>query len=285
MSRPPSRDSLRERVYHVIFDHDTPAAKGFDILLLVLIGLSVLAVMLESVPELGRVHAGWFRGFEWCLTVLFTLEYIARLAVVRRRWRYALSFYGVIDLMAILPTYLELVVSDAHYLMAVRVLRLLRIFRILKLSRFVAEGELLLQAVRQSRAKISVFLWFVVTSVIVAGTVMYIVEGDESGFTSIPRAVYWAIVTLTTVGYGDIAPQTAMGRFLASILMILGYGVIAVPTGIVTAEIHAATQRRAIDRECPGCRLAGHSDDAEYCRRCGGPLLELGQAPGAKGGG
>lgn len=262
----------RSRLHEVIFEADTPMGKAFDVALLWCIGVSVAAVILESVAS---VRAAWGRelwALEWIFTLLFTVEYALRLLAVQRPWQYARSFFGVVDLLAIAPTYLSVFVPGGHALLVVRVLRLLRVFRVLKLARYVGESETLLQALRASRTKIAVFLLTVCGVVVIVGSLMYLIEGEEHGFTSIPTAMYWAIVTMTTVGYGDIAPETVPGRMLASLLMILGYGIIAVPTGIVSVEIAEATRRAVSTQACPACGAEGHTTDAAFCNRCGARL-------------
>ena len=259
---------LRRWLYVVIFEHHTRAGKAFDIGLFVLIVVSISIVMLESVMALRVQYARAFWRAEWLLTAIFSLEYLLRLACVRRPARYALSFFGVADLLAILPAYIALFVSGTHYLVIVRVLRLLRVFRVFKLARHLTEADVLLRALLASRAKIFVFMCAVASAVVVIGATMYVVEGETNGFTSIPRSIYWAIVTLTTVGYGDIAPHTVLGQFLASLVMILGYGVIAVPTGIVSLELQQAVRAQR-SAPCTGCKLAEHAQDAIFCRRCG----------------
>jgi len=230
-------DNFRERLYHIIFESDTPSGKAFDIALLIAILLSILAVMLESVQNIVAEYGTTIRTMEWTFTILFTIEYFLRIYCARNRSGYLLSFYGIVDLVSIIPTYLSLVVAGTQYVLIVRSLRLLRVFRVLKLYHFLGEAEILGTALRQSAAKITVFIGTVVTMIFIIGSIMYLIEGPENGFTSIPVSIYWAIVTLTTVGYGDIAPQTVAGQLLASVVMILGYGIIAVPTGIVTAEL------------------------------------------------
>ena len=259
---------LRRWLYVVIFEHHTRAGKAFDIGLFVLIVVSISIVMLESVMALRVQYARAFWRAEWLLTAIFSLEYLLRLACVRRPARYALSFFGVVDLLAILPAYIALFVSGTHYLVIVRVLRLLRVFRVFKLARHLSEADVLLRALLASRAKIFVFMCAVASAVVVIGATMYVVEGEANGFSSIPRSIYWAIVTLTTVGYGDIAPRTVLGQFLASLVMILGYGVIAVPTGIVSLELQQAVRAQR-SAPCTGCKLAEHAQDAIFCRRCG----------------
>lgn len=265
--------SLRERLGDVIFETDTPAARGFDVALLWAIVLSVLLVALESVADVRARWGGTLRTLEWTFTILFTVEYAARIWTARRPLRYVRSFYGAIDALAILPTYLSVVLAGSQYLVVVRALRLLRVFRILKASRYLGEAGILMRALRASREKIIVFLVTVLTLVLIIGSAMYLVEGPENGFDNIPIAIYWAIVTLTTVGYGDIAPGTALGKSLSAMVMILGYAIIAVPTGIVTTEIsRASSQARASEVRCASCGATGHAADAVHCRICGEPL-------------
>lgn len=266
----------RHRLYIIIFGHETPAGKAFDTVLFVAIILSVVVVMLESVAEIRARHQALLYYAEWFFTIIFTIEYVLRLLCVPTPVRYARSFFGVIDLLAILPTYIDLFLTGTHYMMIVRILRLLRVFRVFKLARFLSEADILIRALKASRAKIFVFLCSVVTLVFVIGATMYIVEGEENGFTSIPKSVYWAIVTLTTVGYGNITPQTTLGQFLASIVMIMGYGIIAVPTGIVTAELHQAVAKRLPKTICQACGLRNHEEGSNFCRECGAPLEKQG---------
>ena len=275
--QPPAKDrptadqaAWKRRLYAIIFESDTPGGKAFDVSLLVAIGLSVTVVMLESVTSFQTEHAILLRNLEWIFTGLFTLEYIARLLCVRRPLQYAWSFYGVVDLVAILPSYINLFTST-NYVMVVRVLRLLRVFRVLKLAHFLEETDTLVTALRASRRKIMVFIFVVLAIVIVMGTLMYLIEGEANGFTSIPSSVYWAIVTLTTVGYGDITPHTPFGQLMASLLMIMGYGVIAVPTGIFSMELRHATKARD-SRVCANCETLESDRDARFCRRCGKPF-------------
>jgi voltage-gated potassium channel len=267
------RSALREKVRIVIFGHETPAGKAFDVILIGLILVSVIVVMLESVRGIRLQYGPWLRRAEWAFTIGFTIEYLLRLWSAPRAMGYARSFYGVVDLIAIVPTYLTLLIPGGQALATVRALRILRVFRVLKLAHFVSEGNVLMRALAASRHKITVFVAAVLTLVVTLGSMMYLVEGGDSGFTSIPKGVYWAIVTLTTVGYGDIAPQTSLGQALAAVVMILGYAIIAVPTGIVTVEIGEATRRAAREREgartCSGCGLAYHDEDALHCKRCG----------------
>lgn len=264
--------TVRERIHEIIFEADTPAGKAFDVALLILIVLSVVAVMLESVVSVRAGYGAWLRGFEWVVTILFTIEYVLRLACVGRPWRYARSFFGVVDLLAILPTYLSVVLPGAQSLLVIRALRLLRVFRVLKLVQFVGEARELTAALRASARKIIVFLGAVLTVVVIVGSLMYLIEGEDNGFTSIPVAIYWAIVTMTTVGYGDLAPQTALGKILASAIMIMGYGIIAVPTGIVSVELAGVVSRRVTTQVCPDCGAGGHDHDATNCKYCGARL-------------
>jgi len=272
----PHPRGLRARLHEIIFEADTPAGKAFDVALLVAISLSVLAVMLESVAGIRARHGVALVRLEWAFTILFTIEYALRLASVRRPLRYACSFYGIVDLLSIIPTYLTLlpIGAETRSLLLIRALRLLRIFRVLKLARYVGEASELRSALQASQAKIFVFLWTVLVLVLVVGAAMYLIEGPEHGFTSIPTSVYWAIVTMTTVGYGDIAPSTVAGQVLASLLMITGYGIIAVPTGIVSAEMAAARRPDApvSTQACRACSAEGHRPDARYCHRCGAAL-------------
>jgi voltage-gated potassium channel len=262
----------RDVVFEIIFEADTPAGKWFDIVLIICISLSVLAVMLDSVSSV-RARCGRFLyAAEWFFTILFTIEYILRLLCVRKPIRYAVSFFGIVDLLAILPTYTSLLFFGSRHLAVVRVLRVLRIFRVLKMGHHTREATLLKKALYASRRKILVFLFVVMTLVVIIGSVIYIIEGEENGFTSIPRSVYWAVVTLTTVGYGDISPNTALGQFLAAIVMILGYSIIAVPTGIMTVELSQAYKDKSTSQACPNCSAEGHDRDAEYCKFCGAKL-------------
>jgi voltage-gated potassium channel len=269
---PPLRQSWRGKLHQVVFESDTPAGKAFDVGLLVCILASVLAVLLESVRSLRLAWGPELRATEWFFTLLFTVEYVLRLIAVRRPLHYALSFFGVVDLLAILPTYLSLLLPGAQALLVVRALRLLRVFRILKLSHFLGEAQALRLALHASLRKITVFLGTVLVLVLIIGALMYLVEGEENGFTSIPQSIYWAVVTLTTVGYGDIAPATVLGKILASIVMILGYGIIAVPTGIVTVELSRSRPTAVSGQACPHCGTEGHDTDARFCKYCGSRL-------------
>jgi voltage-gated potassium channel len=268
---------LRQRLYRVIFEADTEAGRRFDLLLIGAILFSVLVVMLESVHAI-RTQRGAIvlDVLEWCFTVLFTAEYVARLICVQRPLRYATSFFGIIDLLSILPTYLAMFFPELHALLDVRILRLIRIFRILKLTLYVEEYQALGRALQASRRKILVFLSFVLMVVLLLGTVMYVVEGPENGFTNIPMAMYWAIVTITTVGYGDLTPKTDLGRMIASMMMLLGWGILAVPTGIVTAEMTSLRFLRRGQRPCTQCRSQNHEDDAKFCKDCGARFAPIG---------
>jgi len=270
-NKPPD-GNWRSTSYTIIFEADTPAGKAFDEILILSILLSVTVVMLDSVRTITVSHGELLHLLEWVFTILFTVEYFFRLISVRRPTRYATSFFGVIDLLAILPTYLSLFIAGSQYFMAIRVLRLLRIFRVLKLVQYLGEAELLMSALRASRRKITVFLFAILNLVVILGSLMYVIEGAESGFTSIPISIYWAIITLTTVGYGDIVPQTNLGHALAAVVMIIGYSIIAVPTGIVTSEITYAAKQNITSKVCPQCGTEGHDSDAEFCKHCGSKI-------------
>ncbi len=270
--KPSEKQSLKRKVHEIIFEADTPSGKFFDVLLLVSIILSLIAVMLETVPGIREDHGNIMRIIEWWFTILFSIEYLLRIYSVTKPWHYIKSFYGVIDLLSILPTYIGLFFAGSQALMVIRGVRLLRVFRVLKLSRYLSEADMLGRALRSSRRKIIVFLLAVVTIVMITGALMYVVEGGENGFDSIPKSIYWAIVTLTTVGYGDISPGTTLGQFIASLIMIMGYGILAVPTGIVTAEMAKPHLLSNNTRSCPHCAQEGHPDKAEYCFNCGGHL-------------
>jgi voltage-gated potassium channel len=261
---------LRDRLYEIIFESDTRAGKIFDLTLLFLILFSICIVMLESMATVRAHYLRELRVSEWVITSLFTLEYIIRLWVSRRSFRYVTSFYGIIDFLAILPTYLSIFFVGGQSLMVIRVLRLLRVFRILKLSQYNRAGRFLMTSLWNSREKIGIFFAFVLTITVIIGTLMYLIEGEENGFTDIPTSIYWAIVTLTTVGYGDLSPVTGFGKFFASVVMILGYAIIAVPTGIVTASIMGKTSHNT--QVCSNCFYDKHDDDALYCKRCGTSL-------------
>ncbi len=278
MSETDSRDvadtaAWRERLYEVIFEADTVAGKTFDVTLLAAILLSVAAVMLESVAGISAKWGTQLRAAEWIVTILFSIEYVLRLVCVRRPRRYALSFFGLVDLLATLPTYLSIFFAGSQSLIVIRTLRLVRVFRVFKLSRHLVEAESLVTALRATRAKITVFFVVVLTLVLILGSAMYLIEGDRNEqFSNIPTSVYWAIVTMTTVGYGDIAPQTPAGQALAALVMILGYSIIVVPTGIFTVEIAAARQQALSRHTCSSCDSKSHDNDASYCKRCGEKL-------------
>jgi voltage-gated potassium channel len=277
---PSDKSPWRHKLHEVIFEADTPAGKRFDVALLWVIVISVLAVMLESVSEIRAEWGTELVFIEWTCTILFTIEYVARLLAVKKPMRYVFSFFGLVDLLSILPTYLGLVLRGSGSLIVVRILRLLRVFRVLKLIGFLEEARVLNKALKSSRRKIAVFLMTVVALVVILGTLMYIIETPESGFTSIPRSIYWAIVTLTTVGYGDIAPASPLGQFFAAVIMIMGYAIIAVPTGIVTTELAKGERISSNTQACKSCGREGHSDDAEFCKFCG-THLDSGELPGS----
>lgn len=267
--------STREKLWRIIFLSDTPAGKAFDVGLLWVIAASVIVVMLESVVELRDQYGTAFHILEWLFTILFTIEYILRIWLVRRKWRYIFSFFGIIDLLSILPTYVALMLTGAQYFMAIRILRLLRMFRVLKMARHMSEANVLMNALASSRAKISVFLFGVLSLVALEGTLMYLLEGNEPNtqFTSIPESMYWGIVTVTTVGYGNIVPVTVLGKLVASVMMMTGFAIIAVPTGIVSAELHKELASVRMDtRECRECGLVGHDQKARFCKICGTEL-------------
>jgi voltage-gated potassium channel len=271
----PVHKNWKTVLFEVIFESDTPAGKWFDLLLIASILTSVCVVMISSVASIQARYGAILRMIEWFFTVLFTLEYVLRLICVGKPLRYAASFFGIVDLMAILPTYLDILLPGTGYLRVVRILRVLRIFRVLKLAQCLSEADLLMRALAASRRKIIVFVFAVVTLVVILGSLLYLVEGADNGFTSIPVSVYWAIVTLTTVGYGDISPQTPLGQFIASAVMILGYAIIAIPTGIVTVHLadESGKKARAVSRQaCPQCSAEGHDADAAYCKFCGARL-------------
>lgn len=261
----------RQKAWRIIFLSDTPAGRFFDVVLLWAIGISVLVVMLESVDSLRASHGSLLLGLEWLFTIAFTIEYLVRLCVVRYPSHYARSFLGVIDLLSFVPAYLELLEFGSHYLMILRVLRMLRLFRVLKLSRYTGEASILINALRASREKIAVFLFVVMTLVCVEGTIMYLLESSVNrGFANIPQSIYWAIVTLTTVGYGDVAPVTVLGKVMASLVMLTGFAILAVPTGVVTAELGREISRQRQDhRRCSECGWEGHDARARFCHQCG----------------
>lgn len=262
-------DDFRKKLHTIIYEADTPAGKFFDLSLLVVILISIVAVMLESVASIKIKHGHTLVVIEWIVTIFFTMEYIARLFAVNKPLKYVFSFYGIVDLLATIPQYLGLFFPGSGVLMSVRAIRLLRIFRILKLVHFVGASNQLVAALKTSRTKIAVFLFSVLVLCVIFGTLMYMIEGPEHGFTSIPVSIYWTIVTLTTVGFGDITPETPFGQFISSLIMILGYGIIAVPTGLVTAELMRDKKVNLNTQVCPNCSADKHRDDAHYCYNCG----------------
>lgn len=272
----------KKKLHEIIYEADTPMGKWFDIILIILILFSILLIMLESVQEIDAEYHNLLLTLEWGVTVFFTIEYILRIISIKKPSSYIFSFYGIIDFISTIPLYLSYIFAGSQVLLAVRVFRMLRIFRILKLVQFMGEASQLKEALRASRTKIAVFIYVVLILSVIMGTIMYLIESDEAGFTSIPRSIYWTIVTLTTVGYGDIAPQTNLGQFIATIIMILGYGIIAVPTGIVTVEFGKQSKKSKKEglsdelyvihtntQACPNCGKEGHRDDATYCYNCG----------------
>ena len=263
----------RHRLHEVIFEADTSGGKAFDLMLIVCIALSIVVIMLDSIQALHEQYSSLLYVAEWVFTLLFTIEYALRLLCVGRPLRYALSFYGIVDFLSIIPTYLSIFVPGTHYLLVIRSLRVLRIFRIFKLAQYIGEARQLTRALHSSRRKIMIFYLTVIHIVVIVGAMMYLIEGRESGFTSIPRSIYWAIVTITTVGYGDIAPQTNVGQAVAAFLMITGYAILAVPTGIVTAEWAMQDNQRIISTQsCPQCSSEGHDVDAKFCKHCGADM-------------
>lgn len=279
-----NKHTWRTRLHEIIYEADTPAGKLFDVILLIAILASIILVMLESVSSFDEKHHNLLNIGEWIITVLFTIEYILRIVTVNKPTKYITSFYGIIDLLSTIPKYLSLIFVGTHALVALRALRLLRIFRILKLARYMGASNQLTNAIKASRAKISVFLFAVLIASVIFGTIMYMVEGADSGFTNIPKSVYWCIVTMTTVGFGDIAPVTPLGQFIAAVIMIMGYGIIAVPTGIVSAEYTKASEGKSKSTTkpedtsktvilnsqcCINCLAEKHQDGAEYCHKCG----------------
>ncbi|MGS2761283.1 ion transporter [Sinomicrobium sp. M5D2P9] len=283
----------KQKTHIIIYGVNTPAGRIFDIVILFLILLSIFIVMMESVTEFDKKYHDILLISEWIITVIFTIEYILRIITIKKPWNYIFSFYGIIDLVAILPMYLSYFFTNTHVLATIRSLRLLRVFRILKLMRFIGEASQLLSALKASRAKIAVFLYTVLIVSVVIGSLMFLVEeGEDSGFTSIPRSIYWTIVTLTTVGYGDIAPQTELGQLIAVFIMILGYGIIAVPTGIVTVEYAKSRQKKTNEeaalleqqsKTCTNCNTQNFIPDARYCYRCGTLLPSLDDSHGTTG--
>ncbi|GGD12089.1 ion transporter [Hyunsoonleella pacifica] len=281
MSKTESNNNWRHKLHDIIYEADTRAGKIFDVVLFIAIIASIIFVMLESIKSFDAKYHKFLNIAEWVITILFTIEYIARILTVKKPYKYIFSFYGIIDFLSTIPKYISLLFGGIHALAALRALRLLRIFRILKLARYLGASNLLASAIKSSKAKISVFLFAVLILCIIFGTLMYLIEGEESGFTSIPVSVYWCIVTLTTVGFGDIAPVTPLGQFIAALIMILGYGIIAVPTGIVSAEYTALGKKKdntqtplvsLNSQSCENCLAEDHRDGAEYCYNCGEKL-------------
>ena len=272
----PGRPTLRQRIFDIVFEANTPLGKAFDVGLLWLIILSVILVILESVDSIQKLMPEVFTVSEWIITIIFTIEYVLRIWLVKKPWIYIFSFYGLVDLLSIIPTYLSPFFGNTQYLLTIRALRLLRVFRILKMAKYILEGEILVKAIMASRRKLTVFIMAVLTVVMIVGSMMYVVEGTpDSEFTSIPRSMYWAIVTVTTVGYGDISPVTPLGQFLSSVLMLIGYAVIAVPTGIVSVEMAQVTEElknKSHTEACPSCGKEGHDTDATHCKYCGHEL-------------
>ncbi|WP_086931171.1 ion transporter [Agarilytica rhodophyticola] len=267
-----SNIELKEKFYTVIFGTDTPAGKRFDIALIIAIILSVLTLMAESVSDLTDNYYIYIRTLEWILTILFTVEYILRIYCSPNPRHYITSFYGIIDLISILPTYVSLLVPGVNFLLVIRIMRFLRIFRVLKLVRYLTEANTLVRSMAHARRKISVFFLSVLVLATIFGALMYMVEGPENGFSSIPTSIYWTIVTITTVGYGDITPQTPLGQFIAASAMLMGYSILAVPTGIFTAELAHEISRERLNIICPNCSAVGHDHDAQYCKMCGSKL-------------
>lgn len=263
--------NLKEKVFRIVFKADTKAGKLFDVVLLILILASIVVILLDSIADLKQRYHEEFLYIEWGFTLLFTLEYLLRILIVRKPLKYIRSFYGIVDLLAILPTYISLFLIGTHGMVVLRALRLLRMFRVFKLDRYINAGNIIMISLKRSRAKISVFLVTVVLIVTIVGTFMYLIEGGENGFTNIPRSIYWAIVTLTTVGYGDISPQTGLGQMLASFLMITGYAIIAVPTGIVTAEL---TKLNFNGISCMNCGYEHNASDGKFCSQCGNEIKQ-----------
>lgn len=268
------RSPRRGRLYEIIFEAETRGGKLFDVALFVAIMLSVAATILSSVDSIQQAYGQWLTGCNWLITILFTVEYGLRLYCAKKPTRYARSFFGVVDLLAVLPTYLSLFIPGTKFLDVIRILRMLRIFRVMKMVQYVNDGDLLLNALVASRRKIGIFLFAVLTLVVILGSLMYVIEGADHGFTSIPAGIYWAIVTLTTVGYGDISPQTGLGQALAAFIMIIGYSIIAVPTGIISVEIGKASARGSARKTCPACNAEDHDPDAAHCKHCGASLAK-----------
>lgn len=267
--------AMREKLYEIIFGTDTPAGKLFDLVLIYVIVLSVLALMLDSLSNLNPAYTRCLGYVEWVFTGLFTIEYLVRIYCSPNRWQYIKSYFGIIDLLSILPSYVGLLFSGANYLLIIRLLRVLRIFRVLKLINYLREANVLVRALFQSRRKISVFFFVVLIVATIFGSIMFVVEGPAHGFTSIPRSIYWTIVTITTVGYGDITPQTPLGQVVASMAMLTGYSIIAVPTGILTAELANEMRQEQLLIKCTNCGKRGHDREANYCSQCGNVINRI----------
>jgi len=260
---------IRQKIYKVIFETDTPAGQRFDIILISAILLSVLAVMLDSVEQIHAHFGLWLFRIEWMFTILFSVEYLLRIYSSPRPLQYIFSFYGIVDLVSIIPSYMALIFPEASYWLVVRLLRVLRIFRVFKMFRYLTEANILLRSIYQSRRKVLVFFIAILVMCVIFGCLMFLVEGPAHGFTSIPKSIYWTIVTITTVGYGDITPQTVAGQFISTLAMLAGYSIIAIPTGIFTAEIVSEMKRESGNRNCGNCGHRGHYKDASYCYHCG----------------
>jgi voltage-gated potassium channel len=269
---PAAKTGWRAHWFHIIFGHDDTSGRRFDVLLIVAILASIAVAVIDSVAQLHVRYAALFYGLEWFFTLAFTLEYVMRIAVVDRPWRYIRSFFGIVDLLAVLPTWISLFAAGSQYLLVVRALRILRIFRILKLTRYVGEADLLWLTLIRARRKVLIFFSTILTLVLIFGALMYLIEGPEDGFTSIPTSMYWAIVTMTTVGFGDITPKTTLGKLLTSLIILIGYSIIAVPTGIFTAELAAGMRARRKYIPCTHCGQVDHEADAQHCRVCGTAL-------------
>lgn len=261
--------TLKQTLHTIIFGTDTPAGKAFDLFLIYGILISVVAVMLDSVVSIRQHYGDYLTVLEWVFTILFTIEYLVRIYISPSRLRYVFSYYGAVDLLSILPSYLGLLFVGANYLMIIRMLRILRIFRILKLVRYLSEANLLVRSLMGARRKILLFFFTVLVLSTVFGSLMFVVEGPENGFTSIPKSIYWTIVTITTVGYGDITPHTVLGQLIAALAMLTGYSIIAIPTGILTAELATEMQKDRATKRCGGCGKGGHDNDARHCKYCG----------------
>lgn len=267
--------SFKEKLYSIVFGTDTPAGKRFDLILIYTILFSVSIVIIDSVSSISIAYGTYLTAIEWTLTILFTVEYGLRIYISPKPWGYMRSFYGIVDLLSILPSYLGLIYANIGYLLVIRLLRVLRVFRVLKLMRYIGEANILARAILSSRRKILVFFSFVLILATIFGCLMFVVEGPQNGFTSIPKSIYWTIVTITTVGYGDITPHTVIGQVVAALVMLTGYSIIAVPTGIFTAEIAQEMQRQRSEKNCQNCTTSGHEADADFCRKCGAELPEL----------